>query len=371
MNNNRKSIILTVVFVLFLIGEVVACNNKIDTICHPVEHVTVFTTEDCGSIEQKIAILPNSALDTTKSTTILNNAKEFNDSTKISGVKNFLDAVDTYKNDVIILIFLCFLILFAILLLVIKFLPVVNDQKKRQTIINTLMQLIIISIIVLICFISDSSWAYLALVILCILYLNQYKEGLLQNFSTIAAALQGKLSITYPTQQEMSDKRKTEAIENSVNANQQAHPRPVGVMGRNINRHEIHLINRQVAEYTAVEQLAINHLQQEYPNFQGPIKLRMDANQRVVLDGLIQNENKNIVVEIKYCQNENLNTRKLKPLFEVTDYITKKTGISTMLLLFIVVDQEPLKHKLETKYQEQLFDGMNLQVQVYTREELN
>lgn len=287
-------------------------------------------------------------------------------------IKALTKKIVNHKNDIVFIV-VALLIVIVLLYLAAAwvFFLFKKTHPHKEDCLNWGMRAFLLLMIIEICVFSNSSWAYLALVALCVLLLDKYIPGLLTDFSKAAAAIQGKLSITSPTQQEMSDKRKSEVIENSVNVNQQAHSKPVGVMGRNINRQEIHLINRQVAEYTAVEQLAINHLQQEYPNFQGPIKLRMDANQRVVLDGLIQNENKNIVVEIKYCQNENLNTRKLKPLFEVTDYITKKTGISTMLLLFIVVDHEPLKHKLEAKYQEQLFDGMNLQVQVYTREELN
>ena len=287
-------------------------------------------------------------------------------------IKALTKKIVNHKNDIVfIVVFLLIVLVLLYLAFALVFFHFRNTHPQKEAYLNLGMRAFLILMIIEICVFSNSSWAYLALVALCILLLDKYIPGLLTNFSKAAAAIQGKLSITYPTQQEMSNKRKSEAIEDSVNADQQAHTRSMGVIGRNISPQEIHLINRQVAEYTAVEQLAINHLQQEYPNFQGPIKLRMDANQRVVLDGLIQNEDKNIIVEIKYCQNDNLNTRKLKPLFEVADYITKKTGISTMLLLFIVVDQEPLKHKLETKYHEQLFDGMNLQVQVYTREEIN
>ena len=345
--------------------------------------VLLFTTAVCNVRAEFVIPIDNIGSDTSGIEKLSSDVTVNTDSTSeefsnvrhkntFGTIKALTKKIVNHKNDIV---FIVVALLIVIVLLYLAsawvFFLFKKTHPHKEDCLNWGMRAFLLLMIIEICVFSNSSWAYLALVALCVLLLDKYIPGLLTNFSKAAAAIQGKLSITYPTQQEMSNKRKSEAIENSVNANQQARPRPVGVIGRNINRQEIHLINRQVAEYTAVEQLAINHLQQEYPNFQGPIKLRMDANQRVVLDGLIQNEDKNIIVEIKYCQNDNLNTRKLKPLFEVADYITKKTGISTMLLLFIVVDQEPLKHKLETKYQEQLFDGMNLQVQVYTREELN
>lgn len=345
--------------------------------------VLLFTTAVCNVRAESVTRIDTKCSDTSVIERPASDVKVNADSTSVEfsnvrhkntfgTIKALTKKIVNHKNDIV---FIVVALLIVIVLLYLAsawvFFLFKKTHPHKEDCLNWGMRAFLLLMIIEICVFSNSSWAYLALVALCVLLLDKYIPGLLTDFSKAAAAIQGKLSITSPTQQEMSDKRKSEVIENSVNVNQQAHSKPVGVMGRNINRQEIHLINRQVAEYTAVEQLAINHLQQEYPNFQGPIKLRMDANQRVVLDGLIQNEDKNIVVEIKYCQNENLNTRKLKPLFEVTDYITKKTGISTMLLLFIVVDQEPLKHKLEAKYQEQLFDGMNLQVQVYTREELN
>ena len=103
---------------------------------------------------------------------------------------------------------------------------------------------------------------------------------------------------------------------------------------------------------------------------QGLVKLRISAQERIVLDGLVQQENKNVIIEIKYCRNENAIRRyQLQGLYKAAEFISRRTAKPTEVLLFVVTDNEEIKARLEQIYS-QIPEGMNLILEVHTKAEI-
>ena len=196
---------------------------------------------------------------------------------------------------------------------------------------------------------------------------------MLTDFSKAAAAIQGKpLDLQQASPAEISKKRKAEAVETSPKIAPPRSIRDKPSLNETINLQltDAHLVNQQVADYTAVEQLALNFLGERYPNLQGLVKLRISAQERIVLDGLVQQENKNVIIEIKYCRNENAIRRyQLQGLYKAAEFISRRTAKPTEVLLFIVTDNEEIKARLEQIYS-QIPEGMNLILEIHTKAEI-
>lgn len=279
-----------------------------------------------------------------------------------------------HKNDIVfivdaLLIVLVLLYLAAALI----FFHFKNTHPQKEACFNWGMRAFLILMIIEICVFSNSSWAYLALVALCVLLLDKYIPGLLTDFSKAAAAIQGKpLDLQQASPAEISKKRKAEAVETSPKVAPTRSIRDKPSLNETINQQltDAHLVNQQVADYTAVEQLALNFLGERYPNLQGLVKLRISAQERIVLDGLVQQENKNVIIEIKYCRNENAIRRyQLQGLYKAAEFISRRTAKPTEVLLFIVTDNEEIKARLEQIYS-QIPEGMNLILEIHTKAEI-
>ena len=103
---------------------------------------------------------------------------------------------------------------------------------------------------------------------------------------------------------------------------------------------------------------------------QGLVKLRISAQERIVLDGLVQQENKNVIIEIKYCRNENAIRRyQLQGLYKAAEFISRRTAKPTEVRLFIVTDNEEIKARLEQIYSQRP-EGMNMILEIHTQAEI-
>lgn len=284
----------------------------------------------------------------------------------------FIKTLLKYKND-IISAFMFVMILICIIVKVIYKLVLTKGGETDSKITSFIGKWTIIFCIIFICVFSNSSWAYLALVVLCILLLDKYVPGLLTEFSKAAAAIQGKtLNITSATQGEISQKRKQEVTENIP---EERSNRPSmsfgGERSHELLASNVHVVDQQFKEYTQIEQFALNFLGKRYPSLQGLVKLRISGQERIVLDGLVQQKNKNVIIEIKYCRNENQVKRyQLQELFKAAEFISRKTAKLTEVLLFIVVENEDIKAKLEHIYN-QIPEGTNLIIEVHTKEDIS
>lgn len=290
-------------------------------------------------------------------------------------IKALTKKIVNHKNDIV---FIVVALLIVIVLLYLASAWVFFLFKKthplKEDCLNWGMRAFLLLMIIEICVFSNSSWAYLALVALCVLLLDKYIPGLLTDFSKAAAAIQGKpLDLRQASPAEISKKRKAEAVENSPEIAPARSFRDKPSLNETINLQltDAHLVNQQVADYTAVEQLALKYLKERrYPNLQGLVKVRMNSNERVVLDGLVQQENKNVIIEIKYCRNENAIRRyQLQGLYKAAEFISRRTAKPTEVLLFIVTDNEEIKARLEQIYS-QIPEGMNLILEIHTKAEI-
>ena len=315
---------------------------------------------------------------------IVNSSNIFDDEQCFVDISKFIKDVYKYREEIVLcLIFIVITISFIILLLI-KIISCINKSTYKYTI-DVLMQIILVSTIIAICIFSQSSWSYLALVVLCILSLDKYKHGLLGGFSKVAAALQGKdLDLTPSTQKELDQKRQAEALEEeyiedtqntatdeSVKEEQNsdnAEVREETVERRTVNFKEI--LHSRVQEYSKVEQLALQYLEEEYPNLQKSVRLRINSHDRIDLDGLVQNKDSNIIVEIKFCRSVHPIKYDLNKLHEVAKYIFHRTGKITEVLLFVVTESDDLKQKLENLYRQPFQQTNLLQVRVHTLKEL-
>lgn len=372
MRSNLIAIILSVAFVTFPLGEVFAHVDKIDSISPSLEHGAEINMGETGTSEPSNAILPISVQDTTKDATKLNATKGGNKSSKLAQCKKYISVFDTYKNDFIIILFLCLVSLFAIILSVIKFTGIVKDEKKRNTLVNTLKQVIIISIIVLVCFLSDSSWAFLALVILCVLYLDKYNPGLLSKFSKAAAAIQGKdVNVSAATQADVNDKLKMEVTESKTSPVEAA--TNVATAKGRVNKKTqgpIELKESGIAPYEEAERLALDYLGTKYQNLQRQVVFKLGAHDKIVFDGFAQNEEENIIVEVKYCSKYANGRYHLGPLYMAAERIKQLTKKRTTILLFIVTDDKITQHRLQEIYNLNSLSDNLLQVIVSTKTEL-
>ena len=289
-------------------------------------------------------------------------------------IKALTKKIVNHKNDIV---FIVVALLIVIVLLYLAsawvFFLLKKTHPHKEDCLNWGMRAFLLLMIIEICVFSNSSWAYLALVALCVLLLDKYIPGLLTDFSKAAAAIQGKpLDLQQASPAEISKKRKAEAVETSPKVAPTKSIRDKPSLNETINLQltDAHLVNQQVADYTAVEQLALNFLGERYPNLQGLVKLRISAQERIVLDGLVQQENKNVIIEIKYCRNENAIRRyQLQGLYKAAEFISRRTAKPTEVLLFIVTDNEEIKARLEQIYS-QIPEGMNLILEIHTKAEI-
>lgn len=285
----------------------------------------------------------------------------------------FLDSFNKYKIDVVVLLSCGLLILSIIALCIIKFTNLIKDTTKRTGAVNVIVQIIIVLTIVFICFISNSSWAYLALVVLCVLFLDKFRPGLLSKFSRAAAAIQGKDLVTPATQAEIDNKKQEEQLENPILPQIPTAPAKQLARRRDNNNNKISVpiefSKVQTPPYEEIERLALDYLGKQYPNLQRQVILKLGAYDKIIFDGFIQTATNNIIVEVKYCSKFANGIYDLRRLYTATDYVTQKTTKQTEILLFIVTDDKITQKRIQDRYKSTPSDSI-LKVEVRTKTEL-
>lgn len=299
-------------------------------------------------------------------------------------LKKYIKKTYAHKEEITFTLMLFVLILCLIILLITK---TINHIKKidNQNCTNNIMQILLIAIIITIGVLSDSSWSHLVLIILCVIALERYNPGILNIFTKVSAALHGNLlDIAPSTQKDLDQKRQAEALEEeyieenqnivttkSVKEEQDSNSieeRNTPEQNRKVNLKKI--LHSRVQEHLKVEQLALKYLEKEYPNLQKSIRLRINSFDRIDLDGLVQNDDNNIIIEIKFCRSIHSRKYDIDKLYKVAKYIFYKTEKITEILLFVVVESNELKQKLKNLYTQSLLPTNLLQVKVYTLTEL-
>lgn len=267
--------------------------------------------------------------------------------------------IQLYINDILAIsaIGLCVLAFICVVIVgLIRYLKNVMRMIKMEHV----MQILLISVIVIIAIYSDSHWAYLALVILCVLGIFKYNKELSDNFNEILRNYSG---VVAPSSQKEVNKK----IERELDEIVQENASPSGVSQEGTSVSTSNNKRTMMQKYRGIESLALDYLGRRYPKLQRYVTIQGRELRRIVLDGFIEEENKNIIIEVKYISTKGMRMRYLNPLNEAMDYLTKKTGKWTELLLFIVTDNPNMKTELESQY-------ANIEcitkIEVYTKEEL-
>lgn len=247
-----------------------------------------------------------------------------------------------YINDILAIsaIGLCVL---AFICVVIVGLIIYSKNDIWKIITEHVMQILLIVIIAFIAIYSDSHWAYLALVVLCVLGIFKYNNKLFEKFKDILKNIYGHI-----------DKEK--------------------LTGEEINNRILQKINRtneNLDDAVELDSLVFNKLAKWYPDVQRYIKIKNASHAYYELDGLIEKLNINYVVEIKHYH-QNLDRNNFQHIQPVIDYITDKTGKPTILLLFIVTSNLDEKQKVITHYNDDnyVISNFPLYVKVFTKNEL-
>lgn len=302
-------------------------------------------------------------------------------------LRSALDDTKNYKKDFILLLLLA---CWMIVLLVWGFVALWNQFiVKEEVSTEKIRYCFAFMTVALLCVYSDSSWCYLLLVALILLYMSKNQIGLLDEVSDTIAALQGKKIQTIPAPEKLvEDKRKQEAEENNKENNEQEQPetpeeegeaprkrRGLGIYtpANKPIKPKVQMMSLSDFMQTSIdaEHLALQHMHHRYPSLEEQ-RMWMTNTGKIIFDGFAQEEDKNTIIEVSFTRRMNRieNVHSFDKLFEAQKQITYKTRKQTYLLIVFVTIEEEMKESMKTYYQSQAerYDG--LKVEVYTIDEL-
>ena len=261
--------------------------------------------------------------------------------------------IQLYIKDVMVI----FISVLSVLAFIIALIMLRNNDVITKV---RWIQILWLSVIVLITIYSGSQWAYIVLIALCVLEIFQYNPKLLDKLNMILRNYRGGMESS--RQNEINAKIENEVkeivrdnVSQSVSSSQGS-PQSLQNEQRSTIEH-----------YRGVESLALDYLGQKYPKLQRYVTIQTRELRRIVLDGFIEEENKNTIIEVKYWPMIRRGIYYPKSLYETMDYLTKKTKKRTELLLFIVTSTPDMKLELEKQ-----FVGVEYvtNLEIYTEDEL-
>lgn len=234
-----------------------------------------------------------------------------------------------------------------------------NLWKER----NIAVQVLLIFVIVFIAIYSDSQWAYLALMVLCLLGIFKFNPNLLKRFINILKAVYGNYEVI-----EMGPLQ----IEKKVEAEFKEVKMKSGYMLDNCGdvRREVLKQDNGLKKYIELEQLALNMLEKQYPNLQKYVQIKAHPKYNFELDGLIEEKNIVYAVDVKYIHDifdmEHLSQRMSKIVYFVTTVI----GKPTKMLLLLITSDKSMRNKILNELNDKSVSDYTPIVKVYTEQEL-
>jgi hypothetical protein len=215
-------------------------------------------------------------------------------------------------------------------------------------------QILFILVIVFVAIYSDSQWAYLALVVLCLLGIFKFNPNLLERFIKILKAVYGNLETT---------KMRSEQIEKKVEKD----------IKNDREGKLIKLQNLQIEKVKKMECLALNLLEKQYPNLQRYVRIKSQGRDNLEVDGLIENAEVNFVVEVRYILNLSVIYRleeSVKRVQQIVNFVVEKTGKHTKILFLIIAADKDVKNHVLEYFNNQPMSDYTPIVKVYTEQEL-
>ena len=221
-------------------------------------------------------------------------------------------------------------------------------------------QVLLILVIAFIAIYSDSRWVYLVLVALCVLGIFQCNNRL---FASVKNVLKIWNGLEPTSEAEIQQKLKNKVDENFRQNN------PSSLQEAQLKQNYLQLKDKDVEKYRGIERLALDYLAMQYPNLQRNVTLKM-GRKRIELDGFIEGEDKNLIVEVKYCPSCIVNEFWINRLQGVLDFIKEKTKINTEILLFVVVTKDSLKNQVLEYFNNHPMSDYTPIVKVYIEKDL-
>ena len=247
--------------------------------------------------------------------------------------------------------------------LILLFLLIVNWRSKKEEKIKKLLKWIYI--IAIIAVLSESSWCYLVLMALVLLYISGNDKELIDQIGNVIATLQGKNFKTEKATQ--ADKAKNESeqrrsIEEELRRMQQAlaeipqsveqpRRRKAAPQQKTFMESSGEYVQKSIDYANQSEGKVMEKLRHIYPRMEIERVVVMDG-MRIYLDGFIQTERENIIIEVKYVRTKfnALKISGLEKLLDAKDYIQQTTRKSTSIRIIIVTSTVNLKEEVEEYY---------------------
>lgn len=265
-----------------------------------------------------------------------------------------LQCIKEYKKEFLLCVVCCIFVLAAFIELLLLFYLPFRKSEKIKDLLRKGAEHLLIMLFVILTLATDSSWFYLIVVAIILYYAekNHLTPDLMTGIKDIIKMLQGKLDIKTATKEEVQQKHMEEAKEDISS--------PI------VSEQDKDLLRKRASEGESIERLALGYYRRQYPALRRSVGIMTGTKYRL-LDGLVLNNMENIIFEIKYCTNpESVQKYKIDYLHDAADQIQKVTGVSTNIILCIVVPDEEMKERVY----KQDFSPENIQVDIYSINDL-
>ena len=258
-------------------------------------------------------------------------------------------------------------IILGLLMLICFVVTCVGLMTKKDKLKTQRKQILLIICIVSISLYSDSHWAYLALVMLCVLKLFNFNSKLQQQFSKLLKAYAGSPEKEEATEQDIEQKEAKDEQE----LLQMGENESISKSTKNDDKNNISSQKEKLNdEKREVKRLAFHYLRRQYPSLQMRyITYKTGLFGRFTYDCFVEKEDSVLLIEIKYNPSPRF-IYDVSPLYLSAELFNRQNKRKFMLLLFIVTNNIKNKQKLLEYYNEQSHEENYIQVKVFTKNEL-
>jgi hypothetical protein len=253
----------------------------------------------------------------------------------------FLKHIKEYKLEYMLLI-----LLFAFVINI--FLP--YDKKKK----NLIKWILLVAIVAAL---SNSSWCYLVLMALLLLIFSEDNESLMDQIGKMIGKLYGKGIDPVPATNSEKGKEILNEVQmmmgtaekeiRKVKSKSQDGTKSPSLQERSSRVKNLsEYLKENINNTRDSEEKILNMLQQRYSKMKINCAIDINGN-REILDGLVQNDDENIIFEVLYTSvPTNIYTiPKLESLRKVQRYIQMRTQKVTSIYVYIVTNNEENKQK--------------------------
>ena len=252
---------------------------------------------------------------------------------------SMLSFVKEYKKDIVFLFSFIAFILIGIVAAIFKW----GKKDTTSPCYERIRLSFVITGVFTLCAFSDSSWAYLVLVAIVLMYMNRENPELLEKVGNAMSVLHGKnIHTDLGTPSEREKKRLEEAMAAESGVAQETSSKK-----QTTQKSPKAYMSRDMQKYINAEDRIIQMLSEQYPNLETGRVVEMNG-ERVLLDGLVQGAHENLIIEIRYLRDP-MRIRSITGLHEllnVREYIQTKSHKPTYVGIYVVTDSEEKKEQM-------------------------